>query len=292
LTTSEPRNGGLRVPAAGMAAGVRDSAIRTTGVSAKAVATGATGDPAVRGTSRAVCCDAVGSTVAWREAPDNHTAEPPTTTPHANALTVIVESDVRAAISVTTGRTCDITDAIRALDAPSRHVGSCHLGRRNSGSRDAGSRHAGSRHAGSRHAGSRHAGSRHAGRRNAGSRHAGRRHAGKRHRGRRKPRRKDTADAHAATANRTTRRDAATMTAKNRTSDAIVRTANRRPSAETPRLRRTRTVFWCSEGKSPNGSSGDSGVSLTKMLSGGNGIRVAERGGIAQVAPSYLFQPA
>jgi hypothetical protein len=228
-------------------------------------------------------------------------------TPHANALTVMADIGVRAAICLATGRACDTTDAT-CLRAARRHTGGRHAGRRQAGRRQAGRRHAGRCNVGTRHAGrcqarSRHEGRRKAGRDNAGRRNVGRcnvggRHAGRCHRGRRKTRTADTADAHEATANRTTRRDAAIRTANKRTSDAIVRTTKRRPGVATARAGRTGTAFWISdgafwisEGNNPSGSSGDSGASVRKSLSGGNGIRGGARG-IAQVAPSRLFQVA
>jgi hypothetical protein len=39
------------------------------------------------------CCDKVRFTSACGDAPASQTAEPPTTTPHANAATVIVDTD-------------------------------------------------------------------------------------------------------------------------------------------------------------------------------------------------------
>jgi hypothetical protein len=110
------------------------------------------------------CCGAPDSKPTSREAPDSHTAEPPTTIPHANAPTATVDTGARATICVAAAPACDAIDATRAGHAGTCHEGRCHSGRCTAGKRTPGSRHAGRRITGSRHVGTRMAGRRHVGR--------------------------------------------------------------------------------------------------------------------------------
>jgi hypothetical protein len=259
LTTREPRNSGLRALAETVVAGVWGSLPSEAAVFANAVPTEATGDAVGCAPSRGGCPDAVAAVPALREAPDNHTAEPPAMTPNANALSVTADIDVRAATCLTSGRPSDRTNAttrrlhaaipnVGIRDAGSRDAGSCHAGRRNVGRRHVGRRQIGRRHAGRRNVGRRNSRKRNLGTRqlgrcqvgtagrpvrrghrcHTGACQAGTRHAGNRHLGMRNLRTADATKTHEAAAKPATRRDTAIRTANTRSSSAIVRPTNRR----------------------------------------------------------------
>jgi hypothetical protein len=226
LTTREPRNGAPRARAEAAIAVARDCA-STAAVLAGAVPTGAMGDAAECEPSGTACCDAVTARPAFRDAPDSHTPVPPTTTPHANAVSA-ADNGVEAATRLTSGRAADPTDATRVRHSARRVTGRRHTGRRHAGRCNPDARHFGrcqARRCQSRRC---NCGRRNVEGRNAGRRKAGGRHSGRRHLGTRNLRIDEAAKPHAVAANRRTRHTAAIRTANTCTSDAIVGTTNRR----------------------------------------------------------------
>jgi hypothetical protein len=107
-------------------------------------ASGATGDAGVVKAARGVCCGAAVAALAGRAAPDNHTTEPPATTPKANALIVTIVRGLRTTLWPMAERARDSTAAIGSRHDPPGHDGN-PVGKRHVRTRQAGKRNFGRR---------------------------------------------------------------------------------------------------------------------------------------------------